>query len=267
MRWEYSLPDTKEFYSQRVIDMGEILLPNQSSQFEFTVGNPYTFPISVSLAAIRYFPQWEVIFDPAMLQLAPGVSSPVSMTVLPVQQPGDPEPREGEPAMEVEAYWAGNGLEGQLLGGFRKFFYPPVPIHQLEDPSYAEGEINTFPYPPQAGERTHLTFEARNPTADPQQVIVTFQVSNLGIGLPFTSISSRTITLPPFQTGIAEAIWVPPSAGEFCVRVEVESPLYSQPYYSVRNISIIRLPQPYGSPEIFQFAIGGNGIFGPDSKY
>jgi len=59
-------------YSQRVIDVGEILLPNQPSTFEFMVGNPYPFPITVTLGAIRHLPQWEVSFDPPILQLAFG---------------------------------------------------------------------------------------------------------------------------------------------------------------------------------------------------
>jgi len=247
-------------YSQRVIDVGEILLPNQSSQFTFPVGNPFTFPITVRLSAIRYLPQWQVTFQPPELQLEPGASVPVTMTILPVQNPGDPEPHEGEPVIDVEAYYSGNGQEGQLLGGFRKLFFPPVPIHRPENPPYAEEEINILPYPPQAGEPTKISFLARNPTAAPQQITVTFEVGNLGIGLPFTPIATQTITLPAFQSGITGAVWVPPLAGEFCVQVKAEAPFFSQPFFSSRNISIVRLPKPYGPPEVFQFAIGDGGI-------
>jgi len=182
----------------------------------------------------------------------------VVMHVLPVQNPGDPEPHEGEPVIDVEAYWQGNGENG-LLGGFRKLFFPPIPIHNPGDPPYAEREINTMPYPPRAGEPTLISFEARNPTTATQQVTVTFEVGNFGIGLPFNPISSRSITLPPESTGLAEVFWVPPFAGEFCVRVKVEAPFFPEPFYSSRNISIVNLPQPYGTPERFTFVVGDGG--------
>ncbi len=254
------IPEHERVYSQRVIDVGEILLPNQPSPFGFVVGNPYTFPITVTLGAIRHLPQWEVTLNPPVLYLPPGGVSPVEMVVNPIQRPGDPEPREGQPVIDVEAYWQGNGEQGQLLGGFRKLFFPPIPIHRPEDPPYAENEINIFPYPPLAGEPTRLTFEARNPTTATQQITVTFEVGSFGIGLPFHPVAVRTINLPPEHTGIAEVMWVPPFEGEFCVRVKVDAPFFTEPFYSSRNISIVRLPPPYGTPEVFQFMIGDNGI-------
>jgi hypothetical protein len=247
-------------FSQRVIDVGEILFPNQPSLFEFVVRNPFTFPITVTMGAIRYLPQWEVAFDPPFFELSPGQPIPVVMTINPVQGPGDPEPHEGEPVIDVEAYWLGNDANG-LLGGFRKLFFPPVPIHRPEDPPFAEREINIFPYPPRAGEPTHLEFVARNPTTDTQPITVTFEWGNLGIGLPFTPIDGpHTIVLPPAQVGVVGITWVPPFGGEFCVRVRVEAPFFTEPFFSARNISIVRLPEPYGLPEVFPFVVGDNGI-------
>lgn len=245
--------------SQRVIDVGEILLPNQPTPFEFRVANPHPFPITVTLGAIRHVPQWEVAFDPPVLYLLPDTDLPVVMTVIPVQNPGDPEPREGEPVIDVEAYWEGNDERG-LLGGFRKLFFPPVPIHRPEDPSYAEREIDIFPYPPHAGEPTNVLFEARNPTPAPQVVTVTFEIADFGIGLPFQPIDVRSIDLPPDGTQAVRTVWVPPFEGEFCVRVRVEAPFFDEPFYSSRNVSIVRLPQPYGTSEVFRFAIGDNGM-------
>ena len=97
------------------------------------------------------------------------------------------------------------GQYGQLLGGFRKLFFPPIPIHQPENPPYAEQEINIMPYPPQAGEPTVLSFEARNPTdSNPNRSPLTFEVGNLGIGLPVhanpRSVASSPI--PPTRTGV-----------------------------------------------------------------
>ena len=56
-----------------------------------------------------------------------------------------------------------------------------------------------------------------------------------------------------------EVIWAPPFAGEFCVRVRVEAPFFDHPFFTARNISIVRLPEPYGLPELFEFAIGDGG--------
>lgn len=249
----------ERIYSQRVIDVGEILLPNQPSPFVFEVGNPHAFPITVTLAVIPHLPQWQVTINPSVLHLPPGGVFPVEMIVNPVQQPGDPEPVEGQPVIDVEAYWQGNGEHG-FLGGFRKLFFPPVPVHRPEDPPYAENEINIIPYPPLAGEPTRLEFFARNPTTATQQITVTFEWGNLGIGVPFVPIDGpQHINLPPQGAGVVGIMWVPPFGGEFCVRVKVEAAYFSEPFYSARNISIVRLPEPYGAPEVFQFLIGDNG--------
>jgi hypothetical protein len=252
------VPEHERVYSQRVIDVGEILLPNNPSHFEFVVSNPYTFPITATLGATRYLPQWEVTFNPQALYLLPGTASQVEMVVNPVQRPGDPEPVQGQPVIDVEAYYQGNG-EHDLLGGFRKLFFPPVPVHLPEEPPYAESEINIMPYPPLAGEPTDLAFEARNPTTATQQISVTFEVSNLGIGLEFTPINVVRMNLPPQGMARAHTSWVPPVSGEFCVRVKVQAQYFTEPFYSARNVSIVVLPEPYGKPEIFQFVIGDNG--------
>ena len=245
-------------YSQRVIDVGEILLPNQPSPFVFDIGNPYTFPITATLGVVLHLPQWQVSFNPPVVYLPPGGVAPVEMVVNPVQQPGDPEPVEGQPVIDVEAYWQGNRREG-LLGGFRKLFFPPVPVHRPGEPPYSESEIGIAPYPPLAGEPTRLEFEARNPTTATQQITVTFEVGNLGIGLPFHPISVQRLSLPPQGAGMVGVNWVPPAGGEFCVRVRVDAAYFGEPFYSARNISIVRLPEPYGAPEVFQFAVGDNG--------
>jgi hypothetical protein len=243
-------------YSQRMIDVGEVLLPNAPTTFEFPVGNPFTHSVTVTLATIRHLPQWEVSFDKPVFTLAPGGARVVTMQINPVQYPGDPEPHEGDPVIDVEAYTG-----GELLGGFRKLFFPPVPIHRPQDPPYAEAEINITPYPPREREPTELAFEARNPTTLTQQISVTFEVSNLGIGLPYHAIARPIpLTLPPAGFKVVAVTWVPPFGGEFCVRVKVEAPGFGEPFYSARNISIVRLPQPYGLPEVFIFPVGDGGI-------
>ena len=75
--------------------------------------------------------------------------------------------------------------QGELIGGFRKIYRPPVPIHPSGDPIYAESEITINPYPPRAGQPTEICAEIRNPTDVTQTFTVTFSVANFGIGLPF----------------------------------------------------------------------------------
>lgn len=254
----------QSFFSQRMIDVGEILWPNEPAVFEFPVGNPFPFPIHVNLGAIRHLPQWEVMFEPQSFYMDNGQPPVwVRMTVIPVQRPGDPEPREGEPVIDVEAWWDNGqeqGSEHGLLGGFRKLFFPPIPVHRPEDPPFAEREIMISPYPPRAGEPTLIEFLARNPTTDTQVITVTFEIGSFGIGLPFHPIGSRGITLPPGGANIAAIVWVPPMPGPFCVRVKVEAPFFPEPFISSRNVDVIRLPIPYGEPDINRFVVGDNGI-------
>lgn len=251
--------EEKGFVSQRVIDVGEILLPNRPTAFEFPVGNPFSFPITVALGVIKHLPQWEVELEPRVFPLAAN-ARPVTVTmhIMPVQRPGDPEPQEGQPVIDVEAHWR-SADEGGLLGGFRKLFFPPMPIHRPEDPIFAEREISIIPYPPQAGEPTRLGMEVRNPTSDTQRMTVTFQVGPFGIGLPFFDISASvvTVTLPPGGRDVVWAPWIPPVAGKVCVRVKVEAPFFDRPFYSTRNVDVVRLPRPYGAPEVFPFVVGG----------
>lgn len=248
----------QSFFSQRVIDVGEILLPNQPEAFTFPVGNPFPHPIIVTLGAIRRLPQWEVWLEPNELVLDVGQVQPVTLHVIPIQRPGDPEPREGMPVIDVEAWWH-NGEEHGLLGGFRKLFFPPVPAHRPQDPIYAESEIHIAPYPPRAGEPTEIMVEVRNPTNAAHTITATIEVGSLGIGLPFNPIHTELITMPPESATMVGVVWVPPFAGEFCVRVWLQLAGH-EAVYSARNVSIVRLPEPYGLPEVSTIVIGDNGV-------
>ena len=98
-----------------------------------------------------------------------------------------------------------------LIGGFRKLDWPPVALHRMQDPPYAESEITIEPYPPLAGEPTRICVELRNTSDEPQTVNVGFEVSQqLGIGLPFTPIDQQLVTIPPHDTVKVCTMWVPP---------------------------------------------------------
>ncbi len=135
--------------------------------------------------------------------------------------------------MDIEAY-----AEGRLIGGFRKIFRPPVPLHPFPDPPYAEREITVTPYPPRAGEPTEICVELRNPTPFPQDVVVNFAWANFGIGLPFTPIDGpQPVHLPPYSSSKTASYWVPPVSGHFCLQVTLDTQGY-QPQRSQRNLDV-----------------------------
>jgi hypothetical protein len=154
------------------------------------------------------------------------------------------------PVVDVEAY-----VEGELIGGFRKFFRPPVLLHRFPDPPYAEREISIHPYPPLAGEPTEICVELRNPTAVPQDVGVQFSWANFGIGLPFTPINGqRPVHLPP-NSVVNECVhWIPPVSGHLCLQVELFIEGY-EPQRSQRNLDVDE-PLVPGQPHELIFPVG-----------
>jgi hypothetical protein len=152
-----------------------------------------------------------------------------------VQPPPDvPLPPDEQPIVDIEAF-----VEGELIGGFRKLFRPPVPIHRPKDPIYAESEIFIHPYPPRAHEPTEIGVEIRNPTDEPQNVLVFFSYANFGIGLPFTQIRDPlNLVVPPQGMLHPSMVWIPPNEGLWCIQVELKLPGHEEPFYSQRNIDV-----------------------------
>ena len=146
-----------------------------------------------------------------------GETRAVTLTVTPPA--GQPLPPDGTVIVDVEAY-----ADGMLIGGFRKVFRPPVPIHQPGDPVYAESEIGVDPYPAIAGVPTKLSVELFNPTAEDHVITATFSIAAFGIGLPF---ETDDITPNPVQIYVpangsarGHVVWTPPEGlSKFCVKV------------------------------------------------
>ena len=92
--------------------------------------------------------------------MAPGEARPVTLTVIP---PNMPLPPDGTPIVDVWVYYEFRE-EMHIIGGFRKTFRPPVPIHQPDEPPYGESEISIEPYPPRANEPTKICTKVRNHT-------------------------------------------------------------------------------------------------------
>ena len=235
--------------SQRNIDMDEPLQPGVAHSLVFPVGNPLEHPVTITLGMIPLAPDWGLELDPdTLIGVAPGETRPVTLTVTPPG--GQLMPPDGRPIVDVEAY---HGAE--IIGGFRKVFRPPVPLHRFPDPPYAEREITVHPYPPRAGEPTEVCVELRNPTALPQTVTVHFAWAKLGIGIPFTPINGpRVVHLPPHST-VRECLhWIPPIGGSLCVQVELAMEGY-QLQRSRRNIDVDEPLQP-GVPHSRVFPVG-----------
>ena len=236
--------------SQRNIDVNEPLRPGEPHTLLFPVGNPLGHRATVTLGLVPHVPPtWSIELSQDVLNdLGPGEVREVGLTVTPPQ--GEPLPADGMVVVDVEAY-----IEGALIGGFRKVFRPPIPLHPYDDPPYAEREITVHPYPPRAGEPTELCVELRNPTDEPQDVEVQFSWANFGIGIPFSPINGRrTVHLPPHSI-VNECIhWVAPVGGHVCIQVELFAEGY-EPQRSQRNIDVDEPLRP-GEPHTLYFPVG-----------
>jgi hypothetical protein len=223
------------FYSQRNIDVGEPLEPNTPHPRPFVVRNPYDHPVTITLGLIPHFPDWGLELSEDILpDVPPGDERVVVLIVTP---PND-LPEDGDPIVDVEAY-----AEGELIGGFRKIYRPPVPVHRPRDPVYAESEIGVDPYPVIPGHPVQLSVEVFNPTENDHIVTATFSVAHFGIGLPFTTtgIIPNPILLyvPAHGAARGHTIWHPPPGfvGKACVHVELEVEGH-EPVWSRRNIDV-----------------------------
>ncbi len=220
-------------FSQRNLDVNEPFKPGIPDDLIFLVGNPTNELADISLGFIPYQEGWGIELYPDVLaQVAPGEVRPVTLTVTPPLS-GFELP-DFALIVDVEAF-----IKGELIGGIRKVFRPPVPIHHPGDPIYAEREIFVRPYPPRTGEPTEISVELRNPTGQPQTVSVVFKWSPFGIGLPFSAIAApQEVLLPPYSLVTQSIMWVPPFGGLFCVQVDILVPGYPFPFYSQLNLDV-----------------------------
>jgi hypothetical protein len=238
------------FISRRNIDMGEPLEPLTPHSRTFEVRNPFPYPVTITLGLIPHFPDWGLELSQDVLKnMGVGEIREVVLTVTP---PAD-LPADGDPIVDVEAF-----VDGELIGGFRKIFRPPVPVHRPKDPVYAESEIGVDPYPVIPGQPVKLSVEVFNPTDQDRFVTVTFSVANFGIGLPFSTADIAPnpirVFVPKFGAATGHVIWTPPDfGGHFCVRVTLEMP-GQEPIWSQRNIDVGEPLRP-GEPHARTFLV------------
>ncbi len=206
------------------------MTPGVAHARTFFVRNPFEEPVTITLGLVPHLPDWGLELSPdVMPNVQPGAEQPFTLTVTP---PGGAAlPPDGTPIVDIEAF-----VGDKMLGGIRKIYRPPVPLHRFPDPIYAEREITVHPYPPRAGEPTEICAELRNLSDQPQNVSVTFFWAKFGIGLPFTPIDGvRNVFLPPHST-VKECIhWIPPVGGHVCLQVKLDIaghlPQFSQTEY------------------------------------
>ncbi|MGD8585530.1 MAG: hypothetical protein PVJ75_09280, partial [Chloroflexota bacterium] len=246
--------------SQRNLDMLEPLEPGQPHTLTFPVANPFPQPVTVTLGLIPHVPGWQIELSQDVLpHLTPGEFAQVSLRVTPE---GDLPP-DGQPIVDVEAF-----VENEMIGGFRKIFRPPVPLHRTRDPFFAESEIAIHPYPPRAGEPTEICVELFNWSDVPQPVEALFSWAEFGIGLPFQPIDGpQEVVVPPGGRQTACIIWIPPTPDQFCVQVELHllGKIPYPPQFSQRNLDVIE-PLVPGEPHTFEFPVGNfpNAFTNPD---
>jgi hypothetical protein len=233
--------------SQRNIDADEPLQPGESHSRVFEVGNPFDHRVDITLGLVPHLPNWGLeLYPDILLDMAPGEIREVALTVTPPQ--GEPLPPDGTVIVDVEAY-----AEGELIGGFRKVFSPPVTVHRPKDPVYAETEIGVDPYPIVPGQLVELSVELRNPTDTDQVVQTRFSVAPFGIGLPFSDEHIMPNPIHIFVPGHGAArghvTWNPPPGitGKFCVQVTLELEGH-EPLWSRRCIDVGEPLQPGASP-------------------
>ena len=220
--------------SQRNMDVDEPLEPGTSHARAVRVGNPFDHPVTITLGLIRHVPEdWGIALSRDVLtNVLPGPEGirEVVLTVTPTLE----LPPDEHPIVDVEGY-----VDGELIGGFRKVFRPPVPIHRPGDPIYAESEIFIHPYPPRAREPTEVGVEVRNPTPDPQVVTITLSAADFGIGLPFAPIHDPiTVRVPPLGLVRPAIMWLPPHGGLWCIQVQITIPGFEEVFWSRRNIDV-----------------------------
>jgi hypothetical protein len=132
---------------------------------------------------------------------------------------------------------------------------PPV-VGLNESPSFAQDEISVYPYPVIAGRAHTVSARLINRTNTAQTAVVSFETSPnaFGIGIPFTTFATRTLTLPPNGTAIVSVPATFAASGHFCIQIRVSVP-GSPPYVSQRNLDTSENLRP-GLPDTLAFKVG-----------
>ncbi len=95
-----------------------------------------------------------------------------------------------------------------------------------QTPFYAESELEVHPYPLTAGVSSDVNLRLTNNDTSAALVAIDFQISPLGIGLPFTTFATRMVSLPAHSNTLVTASYLPTTAtaGQACFQAAVHLP-------------------------------------------
>ena len=228
------------FFSSRNISIVRLPEPYGLPElFEFAIGdggNP-TRPLTIQLGLKTYLADWVVSLDQTEVTLDAGQY--IALATLSVTPPLDPAllPKDGGPVADISAF-----IDGQLIGGIRKVWRPPVPLGQLGEPGYAESEIVIDPYPPVAGQPTTFSAQVRNNSDYTRNITVQFGWANFGAGIPFSQVgvtpAQTHITLLPNEVTTVSAQWTPNMGGSTCVQIILTDDDTGAELRSQRNVEV-----------------------------
>ncbi len=247
-----SAPGFAPVYTQRNIDVTEALVAGQADLLNFKVGNPTTSTATIQLVVDNTCPGWtaQITIPPSgtLTNMAPGEVRDAQLSVTP------PNPVSLGSGCHIDVQgWIGD----HLIGGIRKLDVPPVNLPSDVDPPWEEQEITFRPEPPVAGRAGQVCVFLQNPTGTPKNVTVVFQAADFGAGVPFTTIGTRNVTLPPNSANDYCINWTPVASGTLhrCILVVLQQAGYRD-MHSQRNVDLIRFHGVDLRPVQIPFVIG-----------
>jgi hypothetical protein len=225
------VPGHPPLLTQRNLDVTEDLKPGVTDILTFSVGNPTTATATINLVVVNTCPGWNAVVVPSSVVLpAGGVTTAQLQTT-----PPNPILLGSGCHIDVQGY-----IGDKLIGGIRKLDVPPIHLPHPDIP-WEEKEITVNPNPPVTGQNTQLCAAVQNPLPVARQVTLEFAVADFGAGIPFTTVGTTTVILPPNSFNNYCVNWVPAPGGTLhrCIRVTLKQPNYIDDH-SQRNINVVR---------------------------
>jgi hypothetical protein len=226
-------PKYAPIYTQRNLDVNEDLKPGQPDDLHFKVANPTAATANIHLTVDNTCPGWTAVVTPAVLASVGPNGSDVRDATLTVTPP-NPVALGSGCHIDVQG-WIGD----VLIGGIRKLDVPPVHLPTGINPPWLEPEISFVPNPPVAGQPGKICVELQNPRDTPRTVTVEYAVADFGAGIPFTTVATKNVTLPPNSIDKYCADWTPAGTGTLhrCVLITLKQAGYHD-MHSQRNVDI-----------------------------
>lgn len=220
-------------YTQRNLDVTENLQPGQTDTLTFKVRNDSNVTTDILLDVDNTCPGWTATVIPTLLtNMAPGEVRNAQLLVTP------PNPVTLGSACHIDVRgWIGD----RLIGGIRKLDVPPVHLPTGIDPPWLEPEITVATNPPVVGQPTQLCVQLQNPLGISRIVTLVYAVADFGAGIPFTTVATTVVTLPPNSNANYCITWTPALGGTLhrCVLITLKQNGY-QDQTSQHNLNLIR---------------------------